>query len=70
MPIEITGDSIVEIKGKNFNLTPNLQNVFTDTTGKSLKKLEKMENLKNKKLLKTLNFESYKPKSGKNISGR
>ena len=53
-PVEILGDSRVEIKGKNFNITPNLQNVFTDTTGKSLKKLDKIENLTYKKFLKTL----------------
>ena len=39
IPVEISGDSRVEKKGKNFDITPNLQNVFTDTTGKSLKKL-------------------------------
>ena len=55
IPFEISGDSRVQIKGKNFNITSNLQNVFPDTTGKSMKKLEKMENLTYKKLLKTLN---------------
>ena len=39
IPVAESGDSRVEIKGKNFKLTPNLQNVFTDTTGKSLKNL-------------------------------
>ena len=41
----MSGDSRVEIKGKNFNLIPSLQKVFTDTTGKSSKKIDKMENL-------------------------
>ena len=41
IPIQIQRDSIVEVKGKNFNITRNLQKVFTDTTGKSLKKLDK-----------------------------
>ena len=66
----MSGDSRVEIKGKNFNLTPNLQKVFTDTTGKSSKKLDKMENLTYKKLLKTLSYDNYKPKSGEIISDR
>ena len=35
IPVEISIDSRVEIKGKTFNISPNLQNVFTDTTGKS-----------------------------------
>ena len=34
LPIEILGDSRIKIEGKNFNITPNHQNVFTDTTGK------------------------------------
>ena len=39
VPVEISGDSRIETKGKDFNITPNLQNVFTDTTGKSVKKI-------------------------------
>ena len=38
LPVNISGDSRIEIKGKDFNITPNLQKVFTDTTGKSLNK--------------------------------
>ena len=38
LPIEILGDSRIKIEGKIFIITPDLQNVFTDTTGKSLKK--------------------------------
>ena len=38
IPVEISVYSRIEINGITFNLTPNLQNVFTDTTGKSLKK--------------------------------
>ena len=44
VPVDISGDSNVEINGINFNITPNLQNVFTDTTSKSSKKLNKKEN--------------------------
>ena len=70
IPVEISGDSRIEIKGKDFNITPNLQNVFTDTSGKSLKKLDKMEIITYKQLLKTLNYKNYKPKFGENKSGR
>ena len=68
--VEISGVSRIEIKGKSLNITPKLQNVFTDTTGKSLKRIDRMENLTYKRLLKTLNYEHYKPKSRKNNSGR
>ena len=70
IPVEIPGDSRIEIKGKDFNITPTLQNVFTDTTGKSLKKLDKTEIKTYKQLLKTFNYKNYKPKFGKNKSGR
>ena len=50
--VEISGDSRFEIKGKNFNITPNLQKVFTDTTGTTLKEIDKMEIITNKQLLK------------------
>ena len=63
-PVETSGVSRVETKVKNFIITPNLINVFTDTTGKSLKKIDKMENLTNKNLLRTRIFENYKLKSG------
>ena len=70
IPVKISGDSKVELKGKNFNITPNLQDVFTDTTGKSLKKLDKTETQTYKQLLKTLNYKNYKHKSGEKNSGR
>ena len=44
IPIQTSHDSIVEVKGKTFNVTTNLHNVFADTTGKSVKKLDKTEN--------------------------
>ena len=70
IPIQTPRDSIVEVKGKKFNITTNLQNVFTDTTGKSLKKLDKTENRTYKKLLQTLDYENYKPNFGENKSSR
>ena len=66
----MSGNSSVDIKGINFNITRNLQNVFTDTTGKSLKKLSKKENQTFQQLLNTLNYENYKPKCGVVNSGR
>ena len=68
--VEISGDSRIEIRGKDFNITPNLENVFTYTTGRSLKKLDKTEILTYKQLLKTLNYKNYKNKSGEKNSGR
>ena len=70
IPIEIPGGSRVKINDKTFNITPNLQNVFTDTTGKSLKNLTKTENKTYKKLLQTLDYENYRPKQGEYNSGR
>ena len=70
IPVEISGDSRIAINGTNFNITPNLQNVFTDTTGKSLKKLSKKENRTHKQLLNTLNYEDYIHRYGETISGR
>ena len=69
-PIEIAGDTKLKIKGKNFNITPNLQKVFTDTSGKSLQKLDKTENKTYKKLLQTLEYDVYRPKKGEYNSGR
>ena len=68
--VEISGDSRIEIKGKDLNITPNLENVFTDTTGRSLKKLDTTEILTYKQLLETLNYKNYKHKSGEKNSGR
>ena len=70
IPVVVSGDSRIEIKGKDFNITPNLGNVFTDPTGKSLKKLDKTETTTYKQLLKTLNYKNYKHKSGEKNSGR
>ena len=70
IPVEISGDSRIEIKGKEFNISPNLQNVFTDSTGKILKKLSKKENRTYKQLLNTLNYEDYIPRNGETNSGR
>ena len=70
LPIQTPRHSIVEVDGINFNITPNLQKVFTDTTGQSLKKLDKKENRTYKKLLNTLNYENYKHKPGAKTSGR
>ena len=70
IPVEISSDSRIATKGKDFIITPNLQNDFTDTSGKSLKKLDKTETLTNKQLLKTLNYKKYKHKSEEMNSGR
>ena len=68
--VNISGDSRIEIEGENFNIAPNLQNVFTDTTGKFFNKLNKKENKTYKKLLNTLDYKSYRPKYRETNSGR
>ena len=70
LPVDILGDPRIEIEGENFNITPNLQKVLTDTTDKSLKKLNKKVNQTYRKLLNTLNYENYRPKYGEVNSGR
>ena len=70
LPVDILGDSRIKIEGKKFNITPNLQKVFTDTTGKSLKILNKKANQTYKKLLDALKYENYRPKYGEINSGR
>ena len=70
IPVEISGDSRIEMNGINFDITPNLQNVFTDTTGKSLKKLSKKEYRTYKQLLNTPNYKDYTPRYGETNSGR
>ena len=70
IPIDISGDSRIEIKGKNFIITRNLQNVFKDTRGKSLKNLDKKETDTYKQQLKILNYKYYIPKFGGKNSSR
>ena len=69
-PVKMVGGTEVEINDKKFNKTPNLQQVFTQTSGIPLKKLNDQEREKCKKNLNTLNFQNYVPKSGENKSGR
>ena len=64
------GGTEVEIKDKNFNITPNLQKVFTQTSNIPLKKLNDQEREIYKKFLETPNFGNYYPKSGETKSGR
>ena len=59
----------IKIKDEKFNITPNLQEVFTQTSSLPLKKLNDQEREMNKNILHTLNFQSYVPKSGENKSG-
>ena len=69
-PVEMLGGTEIEIDDKNFNITPNLLKVFTQTSNIPLKKLYDQEWEIYKKILETLNFENYKPKSGEIESGR
>ena len=63
-PIEIGGDTEVEISGNKYDITPDLQKVFTDTSNIPLKKLNDEEGEMYKTSLEDLNFENYKAVSG------
>ena len=69
-PIKVLRGTEVEINDKNFNVTPNLQKVFTQTSNIPLKKLNDQEWEIYKNILETYNFEKYTPKFGENKSSR
>ena len=64
------GETEVEIDDKTFNITPNLRNVFTQTSNIPMKQLNDQEQELYKNILETLNFKNYTPKSRENKSGR
>ena len=69
-PVKMLRGTEVEINDKKFNITPNLQKVFSQTFNIPLKKLNDQEWEIFKNILETLNFENYEPKSGETRSGR
>ena len=69
-PVKLLGGTEVEINVKNFNISSNLQEVFTQTSNIPLKKINDQEWEIYKKILESLIFENYKPKSGENKSGK
>ena len=69
-PVKMLLRTEKEIKDKIFNITPNLQKVFTQTSNLPLEKLNDQEREIYKKILETPSFEKYKPKFRENKSGR
>ena len=69
-PVKMLRGTEVEINDKKFNITPNPQKVFTQTSNIPLRKLNDQDLDLYKKFLETLGFENYKPKSGETKSGR
>ena len=69
-PVKMLGGTELEIKNKKFNKTRGIQNVFTQMSNIPLKKLNFQEREICNNILKTLDFENYKPKSGEFKSGR
>ena len=68
-PVEKVGGNKLKINGKVYNITRGIQNVFNQTPNIPLKKLDNQEREIYNNNLETLDFESYKPKSGKSKSG-
>ena len=69
-PIEMIGGTEVEINNKIFNIRQGIQNVFTQTSNIPLKELNNQEREIYNNILKTLDFEKYKPKFGDSKSYR
>ena len=71
IPVEILGDSTNKINNDDeYKLSANLQNVFIDTTGKSLKKLNDVDRVMYQNIVRSLGFYKYIPKQGESNSGR
>ena len=69
-PVEILGDSTIKINDDVYEISINLQNVFTDTSEKSLKKLNDVDRVMYQNIVRSLGFDKYIPKQGESKSGR
>ena len=54
------GGNKLKINSRVYEISNNLQNVFSDTSDKSLKKLDDVDRVQNKNMLKSPNYDSYK----------
>ena len=61
IPIEILGNSTIEIDDDDYDITTNLQNDFTKTSNISRKKLSVVDRVMYQDILKSLDYENYKP---------
>ena len=69
-PINILRGTEIEIKGNEYNITSDLQEVFTETTNIPLKKLNDKNRETHVNILKDLKFENYTALNGENKSPR
>ena len=70
IPIEILGDSRLEINEDEYDISTNLQNVFTGKTEKPLKKLNDVDRVMYQSILKSPNYNGFIPRPGEVESGR
>ena len=63
-PIKMLGVTEVEINNKKYNITPSIRKVLTDTYNISPKKLNYKDRKIYGNILKSLEFENYKPVRG------
>ena len=59
IPIEILGSFRTKINEDMYDISTNLQNVFNDTTEKSLKNLHDIDTEMYQNILKSLKFDDY-----------
>ena len=64
------GGNKLKIIEKSYNISDDLQNVFTNTSNKPLKKLNDKDREKNKTTLENLEFKNYKAIHGETKSAR
>ena len=69
-PVKMIRGTEIKINDKIFNITPNIQQVFTQTSNTPLKKLNDQEWELYKNILETFNFKNYVSDSGEKNSGR
>ena len=67
--IKTLGGTNIEINENEYNKTPGLQKVFTDTTYETAKSMSDKEKVVFRDILQKTNYNTYKPGKGK-MSGR
>ena len=68
-PIKMLGGTKIEIDKNEYNITPGLQKVFTDTKHDTAKSMSDMEKVIFRDILQKTNYKTYKRGKG-NMSGR
>ena len=68
--METLGQSTLKINDDVYDRSNDLQNVFIDKTGKSVKKLNDVDRVTYQNIFKSPNYDSYKRRPGETRSGR